>query len=113
MVNACSTQGPPYKITKLPSGKEIKIISIGKISFSNDSPALMLKYQTDMNIDDKVTLKKEVEDIWSAFRIDADKANMQNAIISANEAPSGIIISKNRTYNYVFIKSYEGNWVMQ
>ena len=113
LAGGCSTQGPSYQVTKLPSGKEIKLIGIGKIAFSNDSPALMLKYQTDLNIDNKIALKKEAEDIWNTFKNDVEKDNLSNAIINANEVPSGFIITKNRSYNYVFIKSSDGSWIMQ
>lgn len=85
------------------------MIAVGKLSFTNDSPALMLKYQTDLKISDLPALRKEVDEIWSVFKTDVENANLTNAIISANEAPNGLIIQKARGYNFVFKKS-NGRW---
>jgi hypothetical protein len=100
----------PYQLVTLPSGKEIKVLGMGKIVFSQDKPALMLKYQTDLSLDDKPALREEVEEIWASFRINAEKEKMSNAIISANELPKGGLVSTSRSYNFVFRKSEDGTW---
>ena len=113
LASGCSTLGRSYQVTKLPSGKEIRLIGVGQISYPNDRQALILKYQTELNIDDKVALSKEIEEIWSVFKSEVEKAHLSNAIISANEVPKGFFINRNRSFNYVFKKSAEGIWVMQ
>lgn len=106
---ACCAQNQPTKEVTVPSGKKVKVIAVGKLSFTNDSPALMLKYQTQLKISDLPALRKEVDEIWSVFKTDVENANLTNAIISANEAPNGLIIQKARGYNFVFKKS-NGRW---
>lgn len=55
----CCSSEPNYTVQKLPSGKEIKILNIGKMHFTNDIPALVLRYQTDIIITDTDSLRKE------------------------------------------------------
>src|SRR5216683_2010353 len=84
-----STPPPGSTVMKLKSGKEVIVLNVGKISFSNDPPALMLKYQTELSIDDKELLRKEVEEIWEQFQMDVEKEGLGQAIVSANETPTG------------------------
>jgi hypothetical protein len=42
--------------------------------------------------------------------VDADKARVSFAVISANEVPEGMIIKQNRKYNFVFEKAADGTW---
>lgn len=70
----------------------------------------MLNYQTDLKTSDLDNLRKEVDDIWPTFQVDADKAQVSFAVISANEVPEGMIIKENRKYNFVFEKSADGSW---
>jgi hypothetical protein len=74
-----------------------------------NSPALMLKYQTDLKISDLPALRKEVDEIWPMFKGDAEKANLSNAIISANEVPQGLIFKTANGHNFVF-KKLDGTW---
>ncbi len=110
LLGSCS-QGPSYTAKTLPSGRVIKIAGIGKMYFSKDDPALMLKYYSDVSLNDTAKLQDEVEEIWSIFRIDAEKSKLTAAIISANEMPSGII-SKTRSFNFVFQKKPSGVWIL-
>lgn len=110
LIGSC-TQKPSYTAKTLPSGKVVKIAGIGKMFFSKDDPALMLKYYSDVSMNDTVKLQDEVEEIWSVFRIDAEQSKMNAAIISANEMPSGII-SKTRSFNFIFKKEPSGEWIL-
>jgi hypothetical protein len=107
----CS-QNPPYTQHSLPSGRTIKVSGIGKMYFSKDDPALMLKYFTDINISDVNALRKEVDEIWPTFMIDVEKSGLKSAIISAHEMPKGII-SKTMSYNFIFFKQADGFWKMK
>lgn len=101
-----------FHVVKLPSGKEVKVIAVGPIQFADPKspPALMMKYQTDLKISDKVNLRKEVDEIWSYFKNDAEQNHFTGAIISANEAPSGLLFKTSEGYNYVFEKRADGKW---
>ena len=57
-LSGCAGQSQNYKLSKLPSGKEIKITGMTKMDFPNSDPALVLNYLTDISIDDKVALRK-------------------------------------------------------
>ena len=94
----------------LPSGKTVKVLGVGPIRFGSGEIGLTLAYQTDLKISDQETLSKEADEIWRSFRVDAERAGVKSAIISANEIPEGLIIKKSRTYNFVYQKNDRGEW---
>jgi hypothetical protein len=66
--SGCSLNtGSNSQLYKLPSGKQVKITSMNKMDFPNSGSALVLNYQIDIPIDDKVALRKEVDEIWGVF----------------------------------------------
>ena len=79
---------------------------------TEDSPALMLKYQTDIGIDDVDLLRKEVEEIWPMFRVNVEESGLSNAIILATSSPerTGLIFSTSQSYNFVSSKKENGTW---
>ena len=110
LVIGCGRQ-PNYTIYKLPSGKQIKLMKVGKIFFSNDTPALMLQYQTDLKLSDSVAVIREVGEIWQVFKIDVDKARLACGIISAYESQGGVILERGTMHNVVFRKGDNGDWL--
>ena len=109
-IASCS-KPPAYTTRTLPSGRVVKIAGIIKMHFSEGDPALMLKYYTDIDMNDKVSLQAEAEDIWQAFKVDVEKAEMKSAILSANQMPRGII-SKTSGFNFAFKKQQDGGWLL-
>lgn len=109
-LSGCSSATPPLQIRKLPSGRAVKIQGVVQMNFTQGPPALMLKYQTDLKITEKSALRTEVDDIWSAFRYDVDRSSFKIAIISANEASHGFIITTSNSYNFVYRKQADGSW---
>jgi hypothetical protein len=71
-VVACGGSPLPYQERTLRSGQTVKILGIGKMLFTKGDSALMLKYQTDINLDDEAALHREVLAIWEVFRHDAE-----------------------------------------
>ena len=105
---SCST-GPTQKVTRLPSGKEIKITSIVKMDFPNSGPALVLNYITDVPIDDMTALLKEVDEVWSVFQVDVERENLKAAAIRATHM-EGSFIKTGKGYGFVFVKREDGLW---
>lgn len=104
------TFGQPTQVRRLKSGREIKVMSEMKIFFTGGEPALMLKYQTNLDLTDQAKLHDEVMDIWSEFRSDADRAGVQNAMISAISVPQGGIIKTSQGSSFLFKKTPSGQW---
>ena len=55
-LSAC-TSSPRYTVRKLRSGREVKVLRITPIRFGNGSSALMLNYQTDLDISNLPALR--------------------------------------------------------
>lgn len=106
---ACKPE-PGYYIETLPSGKQIKVLGVTKMFFAKGDPALILKYQTDLPLDDEPALTKEADEIWPSFRANVEKAGLSSGVISAATPPKGFIVTTSQSYNFVYVKSENGQW---
>ena len=107
---ACGSQAQNYKVFKLPSGKEIKITGMGKMDFPNSDPALVMNYLTDISIDDKVALRKEIDEIWSVFQKDVENAKLKAGVIRATHVEGSGFVKSGQGYGFVFVKRDDGKW---
>ena len=107
---ACGSQAENYKTFRLPSGKEIKITSMGKMDFPNSEPALVMNYLTDISIDNKVALRKEVDEIWGVFQKDVENANLKAGVIRATHVEGSGFVKSGQGYGFVFVKRDDGKW---
>ena len=105
-----ATPASAQNVVTLPSGKQIKVLGVGKVNFSEGPPALMLKYETDLSIEDMPKLEKEVAEIWASFRLDVEKAQLTLGIVSANERPSGMLIKANKGFNFIYERGPDAKW---
>jgi hypothetical protein len=64
MLSGCGSAEPGYTVHKLPSGREVKVLGITKMFVTKGDPALVLKYRTDLRLEDHDQLRKEVEEVW-------------------------------------------------
>jgi len=102
---------PAFVTRILPSGQVIRVQSVTKSYFSNGDPALWLKYETDLKISQKDDLRKEVEDIWTIFQYDVEKAGLKRAIITANKPLEETFFTKRGScYNFLIEKQKDGQW---
>jgi hypothetical protein len=86
------------------------VLGVGKVNFRQGPPAIMLKYISDVSLDDPAALAQEADSIWEGFRADANKAEVTGAILSANSPPTGGIVQQGRAYNFVYEKDGSGTW---
>lgn len=100
----------PVKVVTFPSGKQVKVISVVRLMFTEAKPGLMLNYQTDLSLDDVPALEKEADEIWSGFRIDVEKAGLGTGIVRANEKSSEFIVTTSRAYGFVYQRDATGQW---
>jgi len=105
---ACGGE-PPHTVHTLPSGKQVKVLGMTKMAFPQGPPALMLRYLTEIDIQDHAALRREAAEIWPVFRVDVERANLSDAILSANRM-KGSIINTGMSYNFVFKKNAAGTW---
>ena len=107
---SCRSNSQNFKVFKLPSGKEIKVTGMGKMDFPNSDPALVLNYQTDISIDDKAALRKEVDEIWGVFQKDVENAKLKAGVIRATHVEGTGMVKSGKGYGFVFAKRDDGKW---
>jgi len=106
---SCSTAQQAQSL-KLPSGRVIRVLGVGRVDFPQGPAALMLKYETDLKTSDTTALRKEADEIWSVFRSDVENGAFSAAVLSANEKPAGAFLQKSSGYNFVYEKAADGRW---
>lgn len=110
--NAAS-QTPETDKYRLPSGREIKITGMNGMNFENGETGLILQYQTDIPIENHEELKKEVEEVWTIFRYDVEKANTTTGIIRATHIEEdGVFVKHGKGFGFLYRKDAKGNWQM-
>ena len=108
--SGCIGEPQNYRPLKLPSGKEIKVTGMAKTDFPDSDPALVLNYLTDISIDDKFALRKEVDEIWSTFQKDVGNAKLKVGVIRATHVEGSGFVKSGQVYGFVFVKHDDGKW---
>lgn len=100
----------PNETLKLPSGHTAKILSVSKIEYSKGVMALMVRYQTTLSVDQQKALSQEVDEVWKFAQKEAERGKYEEAVISSNEVPRGIIITTCRMANFIYEKGADNKW---
>lgn len=96
------------KILRLGNGKEVQVLSTGRYTFENgDPPALVLRYETEIDLSDYIELKSEVDEIWKIFRQNVEESGYTTAAVRAQITIKGKGV---KGYGFVFKKQPNGSW---
>jgi hypothetical protein len=95
---------------KLPSGKVIKVNAVGKMNFPNGDSALVMNYETEIPIENKDALRQEVDEIWTVFQKDVEKAEVKAGVIRATQYQGNGMVRQGKGYGFVFVKGNDGKW---
>jgi len=108
----CGESDSDSETVQLPSGNKIKILGFGKMyQTPKERWFLMLKYETNVPLDDKDALREEALEVWSIFKRDVENTEYEVAAVSANEPPKGNrFINSSRMHNFAFYKQADGSW---
>ena len=111
--NTSSNSSTTTEKYKLPSGREIKITGMNGMNFENGETGLVLNYQTDIPIENRDELKKEVEEVWTIFKVDVEKANVTSGIIRATHiTDDGMFVKNGKGYGFVYQRNAKGQWAL-
>jgi hypothetical protein len=109
--DSTQTPAPPSTQTPAPpSAKQFRVTGVGKVNFPNGDSALVLNYETDIPIEDRESLRKEVDRIWETFRNDVEKAQLKSGVIRATHYESTGLLRQGKGYGFVFTKGDDGKW---
>ena len=92
------------QLLKLGSGSSVEILAVGPLKSTAGWSALTLKYRTQLPLTDVPALRKEADEIWDRFVVDAEHGGYENALISANGPETGSVITTNKSFNFIFQK---------
>ena len=95
---------------KLPCGRTIKVLSVSRIEYSKGVMALMVRYQTTLSVEEHKALSVEVDDVFKIAQKQVERDGFDEAIISSNEVPHGIIVTTSRMFNFIFERGPDGKW---
>ncbi|NWF92557.1 MAG: hypothetical protein HXY46_06540 [Syntrophaceae bacterium] len=106
---AC-TSSPNYTLETLPSGKQVRVISVTLTRSSNSEPGLVLRYLTDTDLNDRPALEREVDEIWRYFKKEVEKAGYSKGIILADVQTQGLAFAASKGFGFTFRKTSDGQW---
>ncbi|HZR18472.1 MAG TPA: hypothetical protein VFE51_14360 [Verrucomicrobiae bacterium] len=101
----CESQVKKAVITKF-----ITPTGVHKMDFPNGDSALVLEYETSVPISSTAALRKEVDWIWEAFRLDVENAKLTNGVIRATHPEGTGLVTQSKGYGFVFTKRDDGKW---
>ena len=107
---ACAAPLHENETLKLPCGRTIKVLSVSRIEYSKGVMALMVRYQTTLSVEQHKALSVEVDDVFRIAQKQVERDGFDEAIISSNEVPHGIIVTTNRMLNFIFERGSDGKW---
>ncbi len=107
---ACGPAIRDYRLVQLPSGRTLKVLSLADLPFESGTAGLELAYETELALDDRGALYREVEAIWDEFRLTEPAAEKSAVVIKAT-TPEASGWSRERTaIAYMLRLSSDGNW---
>jgi hypothetical protein len=101
---------PQAPLYTLPSGKQIRILSVIPAHFPQGPPTLIMNCETDIPIEEMAALRKEVDEIWEIFRTDVESAHMTMAAIRMTHNEGTGWITTGKGYGFVYEKRADGKW---
>jgi len=99
------------RVKKAVVEKFIPTAKTGEMDFPNGDSALVMEYQTSIPIVNMAALRKEVDWIWDALRMDVENAKLKTGVIRAvHPDGGGGLVSQSKGYGFVFTKRDDGKW---
>ena len=80
------------------------------MNFPNGDSALVMNYETEIPIENMEALRKEVDEIWSVFQKDVEKAEVKAGAIRATHSERSWVVRSGKGYGFVYVKGDDGQW---
>ncbi len=109
----------PRGYIRMPSGDSLPVWNLTPYAVRNDSTALVLDYETRMELSDTVAVQREIISIWPLFRPAVEQAGLWTAAIRAVRfvTTSAPVDDRLRgrpvnLYGVVFRRNVRGGWYL-
>jgi hypothetical protein len=106
----CARSERPYRAVSLHSGKVLKVLSTGRMRFSDGTQAVTIQYETNIPTADVSALRAEADEIWPDLQHEVEQANVGAAILMASPPQRASFISHSRSYNFAYVRANDGTW---
>lgn len=107
---SCGPAIPAYREARLPSGRTVKVMSIRDVQLEGSVAGLWLVYETDLTLDDRIELYREVEAIWDEFRFTEEVAGKSVVVIKATTPEARGWSRERASVKYTIQLGPEGSW---
>jgi len=108
----CGPAVPGYRIAELPSGRTLRVLDLSEAEFEGGAAGLRLAYETDLAIDDRKALYREVEAIWDEFRLTEFVAGKSVVVITPTTPEHGGWAPTRKAVEYTLRIGPEGSWYL-
>ena len=107
---ACGPAEPEYTLAVTPSGHSFKLESISETVRPSGEAALLLIYQTDLELTDGRALEAEIDSIWEFLRPEVEKRGLKMAIVRAIRWEKPSWERRGNAAEYLIEQSPAGQW---
>jgi hypothetical protein len=104
----CGRNAQNMRTYTLSSGKQVKVEGVKKMNFPNLS-MVEIDYETEIPIEKKEALRKEVDEVWSIFQKDVEGAETKVGIIQATSCSLGGLVRQQARYGFL-LSERDGKW---
>ena len=102
--------GRPQPWDTLPSGHKIRVKFAGPVYFSEGPPFFVMECDTEIPMEQRAELRKEVDEIWEIFKNNAEAAHLTSAVIRMNHNEGTGIITRGNGFGFAYEKQADGKW---
>jgi hypothetical protein len=92
----------------LPSGSSVKVLRVTKVGLQD--PALQVVYETGLDMGHAEAVQREMIEVWSSFKAEAEKEGVRKVTIRAQEALHGMVVQAGRAYVMTLERKADGQW---
>jgi ABC-type glycerol-3-phosphate transport system permease component len=96
---------------ELKSGRKVQLISREIKHFQSGEVAYYVSYLANEPLNDIDRMNAEEEEVWQTFGADADRYQMNAAIIAPTAVKNHLFLGSYYSYNYVY-KKIDGKWIL-
>jgi hypothetical protein len=94
----------------LPSGKKIRVKFAGPVYFSEGPTSFVMECDTEIPIEERAELRKEVDEIWDIFKGNAEAAHLTHAVIRMNHPEGTGTFTRGKGFGFGFEEQADGKW---
>ncbi|MBI5505263.1 MAG: hypothetical protein HY899_10710 [Deltaproteobacteria bacterium] len=100
---------PEEALMSLPSGRRVRVLGMTGVEV-DAKPAVILRYETFLTLEDAVAVRKEAGEVWERVRGDIENAGSGAVVLQATGSVDGWVFPSASTRSFAWRREHDGAW---